>query len=70
MDRLVSWRRLVQTTVVLVAMLWSLPLSAAVERFAVLVGNNKGDAGEVELRHAESDAQKLYDTLKDLGGIK
>lgn len=51
-----------------VAMLWPHRASAA-EKFAVIVGNNKGDPGEVELRYAESDAQKIYDTLKDLGGV-
>lgn len=41
----------------------------AAESFAVIVGNNSGDPGEVELRYAESDAQKIYETLKDLGGF-
>jgi hypothetical protein len=64
------WLRLAQAiTLLLVGMLWSTSASAAVERFAVIVGNNKGDAGEVELRYAEADAQRLYDTLKDLGGF-
>src|SRR5690242_5285380 len=52
----------------LLAMLWPHRASAA-EKFAVIVGNNKGDPGEVELRYAESDAQRIYDTLKDLGGV-
>ncbi|AUX46976.1 hypothetical protein SOCE26_084860 [Sorangium cellulosum] len=42
---------------------------ARVERFAVLIGNNAGEKGEVELRYAESDAAKMYDVLKDLGGF-
>jgi Caspase domain len=50
------------------AIVWARRASAA-EKFAVIVGNNKGDPGEVELRYAESDAQRIYDTLKDLGGV-
>ena len=44
--------------------------AAAVRRFALLVGNNRGDAGEVELKYAESDAQRVHDVLKDLGGFE
>ncbi|WP_437925675.1 caspase family protein [Sorangium sp. So ce291] len=45
------------------------PAEARVERFAVLIGNNAGDKGEVELRYAEDDAAKMHDVLKDLGGF-
>ncbi|XYH95905.1 caspase family protein [Sorangium sp. So ce1128] len=45
------------------------PAEARVERFAVLIGNNAGEKGEVELRYAEDDAAKMYDVLKDLGGV-
>ncbi|WP_437503149.1 caspase family protein [Sorangium sp. So ce1099] len=45
------------------------PAEARVERFAVLIGNNAGEKGEVELRYAEDDAAKMYDVLKDLGGF-
>ncbi|WP_437673191.1 caspase family protein [Sorangium sp. So ce131] len=51
------------------AVAWAAPAEARVERFAVLIGNNAGDKGEVELRYAESDAAKMYDVLKDLGGF-
>jgi hypothetical protein len=43
------------------------PAGAAVERFAVLVGNNAGDPDEGQLRFAEADAAKLRDVLVDLG---
>lgn len=39
----------------------------AIERFALLVGNNEGAASEPSLRYAEDDATKLYDVLKDVG---
>lgn len=44
--------------------------SAAVKRFAVIVGNNRGKAPDVELRYAESDAQKVAQVLRDLGGFQ
>jgi hypothetical protein len=43
------------------------PAWGAVRRYALVIGNNRGDAGEVELHYAESDAQRVYDVLKDLG---
>jgi hypothetical protein len=45
------------------------PSWADVERFALLVGNNVGAPGEVELRYAESDAERIHDTLRALGGF-
>ena len=53
----------------LLACFWSRLASADVQRFAVIAGNNKGDASDGELHYAESDAAKLYDVLKDLGGF-
>jgi uncharacterized caspase-like protein len=41
-----------------------------VERFALIVGNDHGQAHEAELRYAQSDAQKVYTTLRDIGGFK
>jgi hypothetical protein len=41
--------------------------SADVRHYAVVVGNNRGDPTETELRYAETDAQRTYDVLKDLG---
>jgi hypothetical protein len=46
------------------------PAGAAVERLAILVGNNRGLPGEVRLRYAESDAQKIGKALTDLGGFE
>lgn len=40
---------------------------ARVERFAIVVGNNRGLPHEAELRYAETDAQKVHDTLRDIG---
>ncbi len=60
------WLSVFATMVVLV-----LPSSAlaAVERFGVVIGNNAGGADDQELRYAEDDATKMYDTLKALGGF-
>jgi hypothetical protein len=38
-------------------------------RYALLVGANQGDADDVELVYAEADAERLADTLRDLGGF-
>jgi hypothetical protein len=43
--------------------------AVAVERYAVVIGNNVGAGDEVTLRYAEEDATRLYDVLKDLGGF-
>jgi hypothetical protein len=43
---------------------------APTERLAILVGNNRGVPGEVRLRYAESDAQKIGKALTDLGGFE
>ncbi|MDB4974501.1 MAG: putative repeat protein [Myxococcaceae bacterium] len=40
---------------------------ALVERFALIVGNNRGLSHEAELRFAEADAQKLNATLREIG---
>lgn len=42
---------------------------AGVERYALVIGNNVGGPGDVELRYAESDAARVHDVLKDLGGF-
>ena len=51
---------------------WSFSLSAHanVERFAVIIGNNRGFAEDVALRYAESDATRVFDVLRDLGGFQ
>lgn len=42
---------------------------AAVHHFVVAIGNDDGRAGEVGLRYAESDASKLAEVFRDLGGV-
>jgi len=42
---------------------------ARIERHAILIGNNRGAPDELPLRYAESDASKMHDVLKDLGGF-
>jgi len=44
--------------------------AVAAERLAILVGNNRGLPGEVRLRYAESDAEKIGKALVDLGGFE
>lgn len=53
----------------LLALLLSLPASAAIQRWAVLVGNNEGGAGATPLYFAELDARKMQRILTDQGGI-
>jgi Caspase domain len=48
---------------------WAGPAVAATERYALLVGNNRGDADDEDLRYAESDAVRLGEVLRDLGGF-
>ena len=43
---------------------------AHVERFAVLIGNNHGEDHETPLRYAESDAVRMHEVLRDLGGFE
>jgi hypothetical protein len=43
---------------------------ASVQRYAVIIGNDQGRAAEQPLRYAASDAQKVYDVLRDLGGFE
>jgi hypothetical protein len=40
---------------------------ARVERFAVIVGNNRGSGDDAPLRYAEADAMRVYDVLVQLG---
>jgi hypothetical protein len=48
----------------------SLPATARVQRFALLVGNDVGHAPDAPLRYAESDAAKVAQVLRDLGGFE
>jgi hypothetical protein len=63
-----AWsKRLPAALAALVVLLCASRASAAVRRYAVIVGNDRGDASDVGLRYAETDAQRVYDVLKDLG---
>jgi hypothetical protein len=46
------------------------PVRAEVQRFAVIVGNDIGHADDAPLAYAESDADKVYGVLRDLGGFQ
>jgi hypothetical protein len=43
--------------------------AAASNRFAVVIGDNQGDRDEVELRYAESDARRVAEVLRSVGGF-
>jgi hypothetical protein len=43
---------------------------AHIERFAVIVGNDRGLPGELALHYAEDDARKVADVLAELGGFQ
>lgn len=62
--------RLAALLVFLCALLVARSAAAEVTRFAVLVGHNRGEADEANLRYAEADAQKVRDLLLDLGGFR
>jgi hypothetical protein len=56
----------------LVAWCWaSVPAvaHARVERYAVIIGNDRGGAEETPLRYAGSDAARVHEVLRDLGGF-
>lgn len=42
---------------------------AAVQRFAVVIGSNQGRADDGRLSHAETDAGRMAQVLRDLGGF-
>ncbi len=63
-------RTLVGVLVLVAAILLvSSSADAAVRRYALVVGANVGDAGEVELRYAESDAKRIGKILREMGGF-
>ncbi|HEY8946885.1 MAG TPA: sigma factor, partial [Polyangiaceae bacterium] len=43
---------------------------AEVQRFAVIIGNDRGHSDDTELRYAETDAAKISAVLRDLGGFE
>ncbi len=56
----------------LALLLGALPsaVRAEVHRFALLVGNDRGIEGDTPLRYAQSDAAKVGDVLRSLGGFR
>lgn len=67
-----SPRRVVLRCVVVcvVTLVLANPATAAVRRFAVLVGNNNGASVELPLRYAETDAERMASVLRELGGFQ
>lgn len=64
--RLVGWlARLVVVLLFLIAR----SARADVERFALLVGNDRGDANDGPLRYAATDADRMRDVLVQTGGF-
>jgi hypothetical protein len=60
-----------RTTLVITAAiaLGGAPARADVERYAVVVGDNRGTDDDALLRHAETDAARVRDVLEELGGF-
>lgn len=62
-----------KVTVALAVCLCLLPVTTAhakrTHRYALLIGANLGGRGVTPLRYAESDAQRLAETLRSLGGF-
>jgi caspase domain-containing protein len=69
MNRPRSTRAAIGILGALVAVLSALPAHADPNRFAVIVGDNRGDRDEVVLRYAESDAERVATVLRTLGGF-
>lgn len=44
-------------------------VAATAGRYAIIVGENSGDRGDVTLRYAESDARRLAEVLRTVGGF-
>ena len=55
------------------ALLISLTLAQSTpppRRFALVLGVNQGDRGEVPLRYAEEDARRMLSVLREIGGVR
>ncbi len=54
------------------ALLWSCaaPALAHVQRFAVIAGSDHGRGDDVALSYANTDATRVYEVLRDLGGFE
>ena len=55
------------TRLLVVLLLLAAPAAALAERYAVVVGNDRGDAGRPRLWYAEKDAQRMFRALRELG---
>ena len=66
-----SASRAIRRALALFLGLWSLTATAKAEvaRFGLIVGNNLGAAHEQQLRYAETDARRVRDVLRELGGF-
>ncbi len=51
---------------------WAAPARAEIERFALVVGNDTGQAqsGDAPLRYAETDASRVAAVLQEVGGVR
>jgi hypothetical protein len=53
----------------LLGLCWTQVAHARVERFALVVGNDRGLPGEIPLQYAETDARRVHDVMRELGGF-
>jgi hypothetical protein len=71
MDRLLAWPRALCAALTVAASVVFAPRTALadIERFGLLIGNNRGDIEDSPLRYAASDAERMSEVLSDLGGF-
>jgi len=50
-------------------LLFPFTVQARVERYALVVGNQRGAAEQLPLQYALRDAERMYEVLRDLGGF-
>lgn len=56
--------------ILLCALALPAPALAEIARYAVVIGHNTGDEGDLPLRYAEEDARRIADVLAELGGFR
>ena len=61
--------RLLAVLSLLAVALVARPAAADVERYALLVGNDRGDAQDGPLKYAGADAERMRDVLTQMGGF-
>lgn len=59
-----------RASLALLALLLCAPASAELRRYALIVGHPDGGRGTERLQFTQTDARKVADVLKDLGGFK